>query len=313
MLIATQADSFILIMTSFLLFFFVFFSLLFEYFKKQSFYTNLLSNIESLDRAYLVLETIEDPNFYDGELLYQVLYEINKSMNEMVKELENQLDDFKEYIEMWIHEVKVPISSLMLIAHNHKNQFDKKTMTQFKRIEDYVEQVLYYVRSENAEKDYLIREISLSKVISNVLLKNQNDLLENKIDLKVQDIDYKVYTDSKWLEFILNQIVNNSIKYQKKKVSSYIKITVQEESDYLILSIEDNGIGIPIEDLPKVFLKSFTGHNGRIMTKSTGMGLFIAKNLCQKLGHKIAIESIENEYTKVHIIFSKHHFYEVVK
>lgn len=311
--LAFRIDYSLIIMTSFLLFFFVIFVLLFEYFKKKSFYIDLLSNIDSLDKAYLVLETISKPNFYEGELLYQALYEINKSMNEFIKNLEYQLDDFKDYIEMWIHEVKVPISSLVLMAHNHQDQFDHKTLEQLKRIEDYVEQVLYYVRCENAEKDYLIREVSLNKVISNVALKNKNDLLENKIDFKVQDVSYQVYTDSKWLEFILNQIVNNSIKYQKKGKLSIIKITALEEDKKTILTIWDNGIGIPSSDISKVFQKSFTGYNGRIMTKSTGMGLFIAKSLCEKLGHQIEIFSEEGKYTKVNITFSKNKFYDPVK
>jgi len=313
MFIAFRIDFSFIIATSILLFFFVLVTLFFEYFKKKNFYTNLLSNIESLDKAYLVLETLEKPNFYDGELLYQALYEINKSMNEFTKNLEFQLDDFKEYIEMWIHEVKVPIASLVLMIHNHQELFDKRIIIELKRIEDYVEQVLYYVRSENAEKDYLIKEISLSKIVSNVALKNKNDLLENKIDFKVQDVDYKVYTDSKWCEFILNQIVNNSIKYRKKEGASYIQITVQDKKNCTVLIIKDNGIGIPSSDIPKVFFKSFTGYNGRIMTKSTGMGLFIAKNLCEKLGHKIEIESKQNQYTKVSITFSKHQFYDVLK
>ncbi len=313
MFLAFRIDSSLIIATSILLFFFVSITLLIEYVRKRNFYTHLLSNIEALDKAYLVLETIEKPTFYDGELLYQALYEINKSMNEFTKNLEFQLDDFKEYIEMWIHEVKVPISSLVLMTHNHQEKFDKRIVTELKRIEDYVEQVLYYVRSENAEKDYLIKEVSLSKVISHVALKNKNDLLENKIDFKVQDVNYKVYTDSKWCEFILNQIVNNSIKYRKKEGISCIQITAEEKEDCTILIVKDYGIGIPPGDLPKVFLKSFTGYNGRIMTKSTGMGLFIAKNLCEKLGHRIEIESKQGEYTKVSITFSKHHFYDVVK
>ena len=258
------------------------------------------------------METIEKPNFYDGELLYHALYEINKSMNEFTKNLEYQLDDFKDYIEMWIHEVKVPISSLVLMAHNHKDKFDYKTLEQLKRIEDYVEQVLYYARCENAEKDYLIRKVSLNKVISNIALKNKNDLLENKVDFKVQNVSYQVFTDSKWLEFILNQIVNNSIKYRKKENSS-IQISASEDSKKVTLTILDNGIGIPSFDLPKVFQKSFTGYNGRVMTKSTGMGLFIAKNLCEKLGHRIEILSEEGKYTKVNIIFSKNRFYDPVK
>lgn len=301
----------VIIVSSMLLFCFLIIILTTEYFKKKGFYTNLLSNIEALDKAYLVLETINKPNFYDGELLYQAVYEINKSMNEFIKTLEKQMLDFKEYIEMWIHEVKIPIASLTLMIHNHKDKFDKKTLEQLKKIENYVEQVLYYVRSENAEHDYLINKVSLDKVISNVALKNKDDLLANKITLKVDNVNYQVFTDSKWLEFIINQVINNSIKYKRNISDSYIKITVKDEMDKTTIIIIDNGIGIPSTDLPKIFEKSFTGYNGRIKTKSTGMGLNICKNLCEKLGHKIYAESELNKYTKIYIVIAKNKFYLV--
>lgn len=284
-----------------------------EYVRKKSFYTDLLSKIAYLDKSYFILEMLKQPNFYEGKLLYEALYEINKSMAENVKTHELQVIDFKNYIEMWIHEVKIPLSSLTLMAHNHKDQYDKKLLEQLKRIEDYLDQVLYYVRSENASMDYLIKEVSLDKIISEVALKSKDNLLENKIDLLVQPTNSFVYTDLKWLEFILNQIINNSIKYKKSTKGSYIKIFHQEDEDKITLTIEDNGIGIPKRDIPKVFNKSFTGYNGRIKSSSTGMGLFIAKNLCTKLGHQISLESKEGEYTKVLIIFAKNKYYEVTK
>ena len=287
--------------------------LLIHYFRKKKFYSQLLSNIKALDKAYLVLETITKPEFYEGELLYQALYDINKSMIENINKFEEQLQDFKNYIEMWIHEVKIPLSTLTLIGNNHKDTFNKKTKTQLKRLEDYVDQVLYYARSENAEKDYLIKETDLSKVTKNVGLKNMEDLLENKIDYIANNVNVKVLTDSKWLEFILGQIINNSIKYKKNISNSYIKISTLDEENKITLIIEDNGIGIKESDLKQVFNKSFTGENGRNVSKSTGMGLFIAKNMCEKLGHRIDIESKENEYTKVYIIFAKDKYYEVLK
>lgn len=288
-------------------------SILIDFFKKKDFYNNLLSSIENLDKAYLVLETLDKPNFYEGKILYQALYEINKSMNENVKNLKLQVDDFKEYVEMWIHEVKIPLSSLVLMQHNHKDKFSKDQVKQIKRIENYVEQILYYVRQETAEKDYLITDVSLNKIVNKVLLKNKDDILENKINLIVDTLSYDVSTDSKWLEFIINQIINNSIKYKRNIKSSSIKIYVIENNDKLDLVIEDNGLGINETDLPMVFKKSFTGQNGRIKSKSTGMGLFIAKSMTDKLGHKIKIESKEKEYTKVIITFSKNHYYDVVK
>lgn len=310
---AFKVDSGVIIASSFVLVILFVCLFLIDYLRKKKFYTDLLSNIEALDKSYLVLETLVKPEFYDGKLLYQALYEINKSMSENVNSIKEQWDDFKNYIEMWIHEVKIPLATLILISNNHKDKFDKKVRTQLKRLEDYVDQVLYYARCENAEKDYLIKETDLSKVVKNVGLKNMDALLENKIDYNVDNTNVKVLTDSKWLEFILEQIVNNSIKYKRNIDNSYIKIFVRDEKNKTTLIIEDNGLGIKESDLKQVFDKTFTGENGRIKGKSTGMGLFIAKNMCEKLGHKIKIESALNEYTRVYISFAKDKYYEVLK
>lgn len=254
---------------------------------------------------------INKPNFYEGEIFYQTLYDINKSMIENVKEYNLSIIDFKEYVEMWIHEVKIPISSLTLLIHNNQEKIDKRYVEQIRKLDNYIDQILYYVRSENAEKDYIIKEKSLQEIIKNVALKNKDDLLASKVKLDVNVNNIKVLTDAKWLEFILNQIINNSIKYKRNNVESYIKIIEKEDKEKTYLSIYDNGIGIPKKDIPRVFEKSFTGENGRITAKSTGMGLYIVKKLCDKLGHKINIESKKNEYTKITIIFYNNDFYKI--
>lgn len=279
--------------------------------RKNKFYNELITNVNLLDKKYLVLETITNPSFYEGELLYQALYDINKSMAECVRERESSIEDFKEYVEMWIHEVKIPISSLTLLCHNHKEILDKSYLEQVRKLDNYIDQILYYVRSNYAEEDFIIKETLLEKVVSNVALKNKDDLLESKIDFIVDLKDLSVYTDSKWLEFILNQIINNSIKYRRKTDDSFIKIYALDYSDKTVLNIRDNGIGIPQKDLSQVFKKSFTGENGRTNTKSTGMGLYIADKLCKKLGHNIEIESEEEIGTEVKIIFGKNNFYRM--
>ena len=140
-----------------------------------------------------------------------------------------------------------------------------------------------------------------------------DDLLDNNIEFIVEKTNAYVFSDSKWLEFIVGQIINNSIKYKRNIKNSYIKISVREEKTKIILIIEDNGIGIKESDIKQVFDKSFTGENGRVRSKSTGMGLYIAKNMCEKLGAMITIESSVNKYTKVYITFPKNDFYGTVK
>ena len=286
--------------------------LIIEYLKKRNFYNEFINIVDKLDKKYLVIEMLNPPNFQEGEILYNKLYEINKSMLENIKNYEISMNDFKDYIEMWIHEVKIPLSSLVLMIHNNKNNISSKMVDQVKRLDNYVEQVLFYVRAENAEKDYLIKKTYLNKVINKIALKNKDYILENNIDFNVLNCEKKVLTDSKWLEFIIDQIINNSIKYKREIASSFIKIYTEENNEELRLIIYDNGIGIDAKDLPRVFDKTYTGTNGRLKSKSTGMGLYIAKNLCEKLGHKIAIESKVNEYTKVIITFNKESIYDVL-
>ena len=286
--------------------------LIIEYLKKRNFYNEFINIVDKLDKKYLVIEMLNSPNFQEGEILYNELYEINKSMLENIKNYEISMNDFKDYIEMWIHEVKIPLSSLVLMIHNNKNNISSKMVDQVNRLDNYVDQVLFYVRAENAEKDYLIKKTELNKVINKIALKNKDYILENNIDFNVLNCEKKVLTDSKWLEFIIDQIINNSIKYKRDIASSFIKIYTEENNEEIRLIIYDNGIGIDAKDLPRVFDKTYTGTNGRLKSKSTGMGLYIAKNLCEKLGHKIAIESKVNEYTKVIITFNKESIYDVL-
>ena len=283
-----------------------------SYIKKNSFYKNYLSNLEKLSKKYLILETIPEPNTYEEKILVNSLYDINKSMIENINEYQRSTIEFKEFVELWIHEVKIPISSMILKCHNNKEKYDKAFLSLIRRLDNQIDEVLYYVRSENTEKDFAIAEVSLKEVIRNVGLKNKDDLLESNIDFITDLKNLKISTDKKWLEFIINQIINNSIKYKKDK-DSYIKISAFEQSEKKVLEIYDNGIGIPSKDLKRVFEKSFTGSNGREKVKSTGMGLYIVKKLCDKLGHNIKIESKEKEYTKVIIEFGKYEHYKIVR
>ena len=158
--------------------------------RKKKFYDGLVENTGALDQKFLVLETLEKPNFYEGEILYENMYEINKSMVERIGDYRENIDDFKEYIEMWIHEVKIPISSLVLMCHNDKrdnesisreqtfsmNHINEKYIKQIRRLDNYTDQVLYYMRSNCTENDYLIKETALDKIVANVLIKNKDDL-----------------------------------------------------------------------------------------------------------------------------------------
>ncbi len=291
---------------------FFFLSYFYEFYRKKSFYQQLFFQIKELDQSYFILEVIQEPSFLEGKLLYEALYDINKSMIENIKKYELQTKDFQEYIEMWIHEIKIPLASLELLIHNQKEIIHKKIKKQLTKIENDVEKVLYYTRQEFAENDFFIKENNLEQIVKVVALKNKDSLLEYKIDFSTKYLNVKINTDSKWLIFILNQIINNSIKY-RKEVNSKITLSFEQEKNRGCLIILDNGKGIPKQDLNRVFQKTFTGENGRVGEKSTGMGLYIVKKLCDKLGHEIKISSKENQFTEVRIYFYQNHYYDVLK
>lgn len=271
-----------------------------NYWRRRNFYNNFIELLDSLDQKYLITELLKQPYFLDGKIMVSSIYEIDKSMKEHINEIHFQQVELKEYIEMWCHEVKTPLATAMMIVENNANVVNNSIKEELVRIENYLEQVLFYARIENVEKDYLIKEVDLSEVVNTVIKRNKKDLIGHKIKIELDNLSIKVPSDKKWLEFILHQIINNAIKYIDK--DPVIKITANQYQDYVELLILDNGIGIAVDEIERVFDKGFTGTNGRNHHKSTGIGLYLCKKLCQRLNHEIKITS-KNGQTIVTIIF----------
>ena len=278
-----------------------------EYLKKREFYNTLTKNLKKLDKKYLIPEIIDNPHFLEGKILTETLKETEKSMAEHVNEYKFANEEYKEYIELWIHEIKTPIAVSKMIVENNPSEITKNINEEIEKVEYFVEQALFYARSNNVEKDYIIKPMNLKKIINSVILKNKRSFISKKIKLNIHDVDRKVYSDSKWMVFILNQIIINSIKYSKKDKAE-IEIFSEEYKDNTVLYIKDNGIGIESDNLPRVFEKGFTGENGRKINKSTGIGLYLCKKLCDKLGQNIEINSVLNIETVVKIYFPKNSF-----
>lgn len=281
--------------------------LFYDYFRKRKFYLNMEKITANLDKKYYLNEVIENPNFLEGKIVMNTIYEINKSYIENLNKYKFSVEEFKEYIELWCHEIKTPIATSKLILENHK----KNISEEIEKIENYVEQVLFYSKSDIVEKDYLIKKVNLKDIVNDVIKKNKKSLINEKFKINVFDGDIFVNSDSKWLEFIINQIVSNSIKY----ISSNPKLTIdlKENKDNKVLIIKDNGIGIDSLEIGRVFDKGFTGSNGRKKYASTGIGLYLVKRLCTKLGHSVSINSKVNVGTTVMIIFPNSSMYEEIK
>lgn len=197
-----------------------------------------------------------------------------------------------------------------MIIENNSNEITKSIEEEINEIENYIEQALYYARSEIANKDYYIKKCNLKDIVNEAIKKNKKTLINKKIKIETINIEKIIYTDSKWTQFILNQIIQNSIKY-KKETSSEIICEAEEKKEKVILKIKDNGIGIKESEISRVFNKGFTGTNGRMEKKSTGIGLYLCKKLCNNLGMGIEIDSKENEWTEIKIIFPKNSFTQI--
>lgn len=299
---ALKVDTYAIVFISILNLIGVFSCYIYDYFNRKKYYDNLFKNLDGLDKKYFIAEILESGDFIESNIIYSVLEECTKSMKDEVADLKRNINDYKEYIETWVHEIKTPIASARLILENDEGYINKSVLEEIEKIEGFIEQVLFYARSSTVERDYIIKKIPLKNSINSVIRKNANILIEKRVKIQLEDIEKKVYCDSKWIEFILQQIISNSVKYMDKD-EKYIKIRCLEKDKNIILKILDNGIGISEKSIEKVFEKGYTGENGRKYNNSTGMGLYLCKKLCLKLGLGISIKSKLGVGTEVTIVF----------
>jgi len=279
--------------------------LLIEYMIKNSYYKNLYNTLESLDKKTLLSEIILNPNFYEGGILYDILKTTNKAMNDEIAKYSRSSAEYREYIELWVHEIKTPIAGAKLMCENTGNN---AMLDSLQKIDKFVEQALFYSRSNAVEKDFLIKQAELKEIINGVLRKNAKYFIDNKISIEMSGLDVTVFTDVKWLDFIIGQVLDNAVKYKSKN----IKIYAEQNDNSVYLFIRDDGIGIPKQDINRVFDKSFTGENGRKYAKSTGLGLYLCKKLCLKLGLNVAVKSEQGQGTVIEIVFPKSDMYNIL-
>ena len=275
-----------------------------EFRRRKRFYDRLRDNDEGLERKYLLSETLPDPDFAEGRILKETLCGAGKSMADEAAACRGDVCAFREYIELWVHEIKLPLAAMRLLCCNSGCTRCGEQMT---RMEDCVENVLFYARSGSPEKDYVIGPVSLKRVFSDAAQRHREELLSRGVIIRTEGLDTAVFTDAKWLAWILGQLMSNSMKYfspEKDRVPE-ITVTAEELPDRTVLRFRDNGIGIPARDLPYIFEKTFTGQNGRARPGSTGMGLYVAKKLCARLGHGMEAASEEGKYTEIRLLFGR--------
>ena len=275
------------------------------YYMRKKYMNTLLDMTEQLQERYLIPEIMTIPDRADDRVFYQIMKITEKSMLEKIGEIQSERKEYKEYIEQWIHEVKTPITAMKLLCENNRSSFAREILAELENINQYTEQALYYARSEHTEKDYSVREINLCDVVHSAIADNKYLLRQSNMAITIDELECMVYTDDKWVRFILNQIIGNAIKYRTEQ--PVLHFSAIKTNDGIVLSVSDNGIGIPQSDLPRIFEKGFTGRNGRIGKNSTGIGLYLCKRLCDKLGIGLTVHS-ENKGTAIMLSFQLNDF-----
>lgn len=278
-----------------------------DYTRKKKYYCGFMALFDGLDDKTLLAELVEKPGFLDGKLLYQILRLSNKYMNDKLAEAGATNQEYREYIEMWVHEIKTPITSAHLIIENDKNISTIRIDDELNKIDHFVEQALFYARSTTLEKDFKIEKTTLKTLVQEALKSYSKQIIEAHGRPVFENLDIPVFADRKWCVFMIGQIIANSVKYAKENLILTFKGSSFDNG--CSLSISDNGIGITETDIPRVFDKGFTGENGRKFGKSTGIGLYLCRKLCRKMNMEISVSSSFENGTTVKITFPKENLY----
>ena len=214
-----------------------------EYYSKEQYYNTIKTRMEDLQEQYLITELLPKTNYVETKMMEDIIKDMGKSMLENVNMYKYLQEDYKDFIELWIHEIKIPIATSKMIIENNKNEVTENINEEIDKIENYTEQALFYARSNTVEKDYIIRKIELKDIVNASILKNKTQLIQNKISINTKELDKIVYTDSKWCIFIISQLLQNAIKYSQSE-NKQIEIYSKEQKENTVLYIKDNGIGI---------------------------------------------------------------------
>lgn len=254
----------------------------------------------------------------DVEMLYHRLLE-NQSIarSEAESSAAIRQSQMRDYYSMWVHQIKTPISAMKLLLEAEREELGQlmcddeqsqcllsDNMDSFEdelfRIEEYVSMALQYQRVSSTENDFVLEKVSVDGVIRDTIKKYAKIMIRRHIGMNYSGTMQEVYTDGKWLAFILEQLLSNAIKYTPQ---GFVKIETDKKANRFFITIKDTGIGIKAEDLPRVFEKGYTGYNGHADKKATGIGLYLCRQMADKLGHTIRIESEIGKGTKVWIGF----------
>ena len=252
-----------------------------------------LNNIHGM--ADIIAGTLQKMDGIKDEDYQQILRLLSEEHNSFLTQTNRKYSDMIDYYTVWAHQIKTPIASMRLHLQNEDSALSRTLSSDLRRIEQYVEMVLTFLRLNSESTDYVIKEYDLDKIIKGAVRKFSADFIGRKLSLVYEPVNTTVITDEKWLSFVIEQVLSNALKYTP---AGSITITLENEKT---LRIRDTGIGIAPEDLPRIFENGYTGYNGRTDKKASGIGLYLCKRICNNLGHTITARSIVDVGTIIDI------------
>lgn len=287
-------------------------ALLLDFWRRRGFYRRLDRTMEGLGEhgvGYLAPELTQEPSTLEEAAFLDALRQASKSMADQVAAMRAEQRDYRDYVETWVHEVKTPIAAGRLVAANNPGPATDAMDAELGRIEGYVEQALYYARSTTLDRDFQVREVELSDVVRAALRRNARTLIDARVTPELGELGLTVSADPKWVEFMLGQLMGNAAKYRREGAEAgHLRLWAERRQTGMdawetLLFVEDDGVGIPPEDLGRVFDRGFTGSNGRRYARSTGMGLYLVRELAGKMGLAVGIDSEQGRWTRVTLAF----------
>ena len=262
--------------------------------------------LEELGRLPSALqESFPEPITVEDRDYQQIISRLCEEQKQLETQMNLRYSDMIDYYTVWAHQIKTPIASMRLNLQNQDSEFARRILEDLARIERYVEMVMGYLRLDSDFTDYVIREYDLDEIVKQTVKKFAGQFIRKKLQLDYRPLHTRAVTDEKWLQFVLEQVISNSLKYTESG-----RITIEMESDAMakeagdaILCIRDTGIGIAPEDIPRIFEKGYTGYNGRSDKKASGIGLYLCRRICDNLGHVITANSSLENGTVIRIRF----------
>lgn len=245
-------------------------------------------------QASLLLSLVPEPQNPEEAAYRELMMELDEDRRTAVSALDARLRESVDYYTMWVHQIKTPISAMGLILQGDESERGRALSAELFRVERYVELVLSYLRLGDGSSDYVIRQVDVDGVLRQAARKYAPLFIRGKVSLELRETGLKVLSDEKWLQLVVEQVLSNAVKYAPGG-----HVTVWSEGQRLF--IRDDGVGIAAEDLPRIFERGFTGYNGRMDKRATGIGLYLSREICQKLGHTITVDSELGKGTRVTI------------